>query len=51
MKSEDSPYYSMEFVEEDGKTYAVFYNEEGELVGKVLIKKTIEQWLEEMRRN
>lgn len=43
--------YQMEILDEDGKTYAVFYNDKGEIVGKVRIKKTIEQWLEEMRRN
>ena len=46
---EESKYYSMEFVEEDGRTYALFYNEKDELVGKIEVKKTVEQWLEETR--
>ncbi|MCX5805956.1 MAG: hypothetical protein NT010_07805 [Proteobacteria bacterium] len=34
MKVDDSPYYSMEFIEEDGKTYVLFYNADDELVAK-----------------
>jgi hypothetical protein len=34
MKSKDQPYYSMDFIEEDGKTYVLFYDPEGNLVAK-----------------
>ena len=34
MKNEDEKYYSMYFIEEDGKTYVLFYDPEGNLVAK-----------------
>ena len=30
----DQQYYSMEFTEEEGKTYVLFYDQEGNLVAK-----------------
>ena len=32
MKDTDHPYYSMDFIEEDGKTYVRFYDPQGDLV-------------------
>ncbi len=44
--------YFMDIIEEeDGKAYAVFYNDKGEPVGKIHVKQTIQQWLEEHRNN
>ena len=34
MKDTDHPYYAMDFIEEDGKTYVLFYDPEGNLVAK-----------------
>ena len=34
MKTESEKYYSMEFLEEDGKTYVLFYDPGGNLVAK-----------------
>ena len=34
MNNADPPYYSMEFIEEEGKTFVIFFNQEGELVAK-----------------
>jgi hypothetical protein len=34
MKDESHPYYSMDFIEEDGRTYILFYDPEGNLVAK-----------------
>jgi hypothetical protein len=34
MKDAKDQYYSMDFIEEDGKTYALFYDPEGNLVAK-----------------
>lgn len=47
MNPDDSKYYSMEFIEEDGKLYVVFYNADDELVAKRELPKdaTIEQFL------
>jgi hypothetical protein len=30
----DQLFYSMEFIEEEGKTFVIFFNQEGELVAK-----------------
>jgi hypothetical protein len=48
-----SPYYSMEFIEEDGKLYVLFYNTEGEMAAKKEIPQgiTIETYLEKMQKN
>jgi hypothetical protein len=40
---------SMEIFEEDSKTYVFFYNDKGEFVKKIHIKKTIAQWFEETK--
>jgi hypothetical protein len=44
---EESKYYSMEFVEEDGKLYVLFCNADGELVARKEIPKdaTIEGFI------
>ena len=34
MKNKDQPYYSMEFIEEDGKTYVLLYDSEDNLIAK-----------------
>jgi hypothetical protein len=34
MNDTDQPYHPMEFVEDDGKTYVLFYNGRGNLVAK-----------------
>jgi hypothetical protein len=34
MKGTDKKYYSMEFIEEDGKTYVLFYDANDNLVAK-----------------
>jgi hypothetical protein len=34
MDDTDQQYYSMEFIEEEGKTFVIFFNQEGELVAK-----------------
>ena len=34
MDDAEKKYYSMEFFEEDGKTFVVFYNQDGNLVAK-----------------
>jgi hypothetical protein len=34
MKNESQKYYSMDFIEEDGKTFILFYDSQGELVAK-----------------
>jgi len=34
MNNGDEKYYSMEFIEEDGKTYVLFYDSEGNIVAK-----------------
>jgi hypothetical protein len=38
---QESPGCSMEIFEEDGKTYVFFYNNKGEFVKNIHIKKTI----------
>lgn len=40
MNPDDSPYYSMEFVEEDGKLYVLFYNDRDKLVAKREVPQT-----------
>jgi hypothetical protein len=39
MNGTKQPYYSMEFIEEEGKTFVVFYDEKGGLVAKREIPK------------
>jgi len=39
MNYDESRYYSMEFIEEDGKLYVLFYNDKDELVAKKEIPK------------
>jgi hypothetical protein len=34
MNDTDQPYYSMNFVEEDGKTYVLFYDADDQLMAK-----------------
>jgi len=34
MSDTKQPYYSMDFIEEDGKTFVLFYDAEGNLVAK-----------------
>jgi hypothetical protein len=34
MDDADPSYYSMDFIEEDGKTYVLFHDQEGNLVAK-----------------
>ena len=34
MKDTDHPYYSMDFIEEDGKTYVLFYDPDGKFVAR-----------------
>ena len=42
MAKEEGSYYSMEFVEEDGKLYVEFYNKDGKFMAKREIPKRIE---------
>ncbi|MCX5804225.1 MAG: hypothetical protein NTU69_11975 [Proteobacteria bacterium] len=53
MNPDDSPYYSIEFIEEDGKLYVLFYNADREMVAKKEIPQgiTIETYLEKMQNN
>jgi hypothetical protein len=37
MKDKKEPRYSMDFVEEDGKAFALFYDSKGNLVAKLEI--------------
>ena len=37
MKDKKEPHYSMDFVEEDGKAFALFYDSKGNLVAKLEI--------------
>lgn len=39
MDDAEQPYYSMDFIEEDGRTFVVFYDQEGELLAKREIPK------------
>jgi hypothetical protein len=34
MNDTEKTYYSMDFIEEDGKTFVLFYDSQGELVAK-----------------
>jgi hypothetical protein len=34
MNDTDKTYHSMDFIEEDGKTFVLFYDSQGELVAK-----------------
>jgi hypothetical protein len=53
MRPDDEPYYSMSFVEKNGKLYVLFYNADGEMVAKKEIPQgiTIETYLEKMQNN
>lgn len=53
MAKEESPYYSMEFIEEDGKLYVLFYNDKEEPVARKEIPKdtTVEAWLAKMAKS
>jgi len=42
MAKEESPYYSMEFIEEDGRLYVEFYNTDGKLMAKREVPQGIE---------
>ena len=42
MSEEESKYYSMEFVDEDGRVYVKFYNVDGKLVAKREVPQGIE---------
>jgi hypothetical protein len=42
MAKEEGSYYSMEFVEENGKLYVAFYNKDGKLMAKREISQRIE---------
>ncbi len=37
MKTETKHHFSMDFIEEDGKTFVLFYDSQGELVAKRVI--------------
>lgn len=41
MDTDESKYYQMEFVDEDGKTYVLFYNDKDELVVRKELPKAI----------
>jgi hypothetical protein len=53
MKTDDSPYYSMEFVDEDDRLYVVFRKSNEEIVMKREVSKnwTVENYLEKMGVN
>lgn len=53
MKPDDSPYYSMEIIEEDGKLYVLFCNADGEPVARRELPKdaTIESYIAKTHKN